>query len=754
MSIAAVHPVKMTSAVQGIKKRIIAPTPDVKPKVHEVKSKVAEEKTVSAVPVHGKKRLSVWNSTTKTVFLALVALSLFARLYRLSKPAQVVFDEVHFGGFASQYLRREYYYDVHPPLGKMLIAGMGYFFGFDGSFRFEKIGLDYNKGNAPYVMMRLGMVAFGTGAIGLALASLLEMGVSVWGVGLAGILMGFDNALVTQTKFILLDSMLFFFIMASVWSWTKFRQLRREPFSTEWWKYLSLTGASIAGSLGVKMVGLFTVATIGLATLHDLWQLSDQKRHLPNKQLWKHFWARALCLGALPLALYLSFFWVHLRILIKTGPGDVFMSSDFQAGLEGNALHSTSRQVFFGQTVRVKSKVDEVYLYSHTHLYPLHHEDGKVSSQGQQVTGYGGEDANSEWVIMPQPDQPLKSGEKRPLRNGATVRLLHKATKKYLLTHDVASPLTMTNQEVTAVEDGQKLEETLFTFEVKQGNAEKVMSKSNVFRLIHKKTEVAINNHQEMLPKWMPGHREINGDKRGNRDGCKWVISDVIDPADEAERKEMAARKKPALSFFRKFVELQGSMLRSNGMLHDEHPFKSHPATWPFVQRGMAFWDKTKEARIYLLGNIVAWYISLAGLVVLGACLIKENFLKHRFGEAKHLGSLQGNLSVGRLNTVGGFLLGAWALHYLPFYTMHRSLYLHHYLPSYMFSAMGTAVLLDHLMQKWTGVRRALVYPAVLLMGVAVVGTFMYFAPITYGTAVSTDALNASRKWVSTWDWP
>lgn len=38
----------------------------------------------------------------------------------------------------------------------------------------------------------------------------------------------------------------------------------------------------------------------------------------------------------------------------------------------------------------------------------------------------------------------------------------------------------------------------------------------------------------------------------------------------------------------------------------------------------------------------------------------------------------------------GGLLLLGWFLHYVPFYTMGRILYYHHYFPAMLFSSMLT----------------------------------------------------------------
>lgn len=113
------------------------------------------------------------------VCLALTAIAFIVRFWRISHPDEVVFDEVHFGGFASQYLRREYYFDVHPPLAKMLNAFAGWLVGFDGHFDFENIGDSYIENKVPYIGMRSFVAVMGALTIPVVYATMRESGYPV-----------------------------------------------------------------------------------------------------------------------------------------------------------------------------------------------------------------------------------------------------------------------------------------------------------------------------------------------------------------------------------------------------------------------------------------------------------------------------------------------------------------------------------------------------------------------------------------------
>src|SRR6185312_15973472 len=82
-----------------------------------------------------------------------------------------------------------------------------------------------------------------------------------------------ENAFVTQFRLILLDAYLAFGTTATITSFVAFRGQYKRPYSPLWWIFLSLTGIFLGFSVSCKWVGLFTIATVGLFTLIDLWNI-------------------------------------------------------------------------------------------------------------------------------------------------------------------------------------------------------------------------------------------------------------------------------------------------------------------------------------------------------------------------------------------------------------------------------------------------------------------------------------------------
>jgi dolichyl-phosphate-mannose-protein mannosyltransferase len=174
-----------------------------------------------------------------------------------------------FGKFGSHYLKREFYFDVHPPLGKMLVGLSGYLAGYNGSFEF-KSGETYPP-ELDYTFMRLFNSAFGAVCVPLAYLTAKELNFRrpvVWFVTLAVLC---ENSYTTISRFILLDSMLLCFTFTTVFCWSKFHRQQHDPFSPEWGLWLMMTGVSIGCVCSVKWVGFFVTALVGLYTIEDLW---------------------------------------------------------------------------------------------------------------------------------------------------------------------------------------------------------------------------------------------------------------------------------------------------------------------------------------------------------------------------------------------------------------------------------------------------------------------------------------------------
>ena len=88
----------------------------------------------------------------KWIILTLLVCSVVVHFTFFGHPNETVFDEVHFGKFISGYYSGEYYFDIHPPLGKLMIAGFAKLFDFQPEFSFTDIGDQFP--NEKYMALR------------------------------------------------------------------------------------------------------------------------------------------------------------------------------------------------------------------------------------------------------------------------------------------------------------------------------------------------------------------------------------------------------------------------------------------------------------------------------------------------------------------------------------------------------------------------------------------------------------------------
>lgn len=201
-------------------------------------------------------------------------------------------------------------------------------------------------------------------------------------------------------------------------------------------------------------------------------------------------------------------------------------------------------EIRYYDTITIKHRQTKVFLHSHPERYPLQYEDGRISSQGQQVTGYPFNDTNNNWIVEPTKEIP-EHGRGRVVRHNDIIRLLHVNTQSYLLTHDVACPLMATNEEFTTwpKDDNTRYNDTTFRLDIDDAHAgQQWMTKSGHFKLIHVATKVAMwTRATPVLPDWGFKQQEINGHKNLADPTTFWYAEDII--KDPSERSKTSVSK-------------------------------------------------------------------------------------------------------------------------------------------------------------------------------------------------------------------
>ncbi|XP_034027321.1 protein O-mannosyl-transferase 1 [Thalassophryne amazonica] len=325
--------------------------------------------------------------------------------------------------------------DSGPPLGHMILALGAYLGGFDGNFVWNRIGGEYPSSVCVW-SLRLLPALCGALCVPLGYLLTLELGFShLTALGTAVLLL-LENCLIVQSRFMLLESVLVFFVLLAFFSYLHFHNAPHSSWFRFFW--LLLAGASCAAAVGVKYMGVFSyLLLLGVASVHTWNVIGDQA--VSHLYVCMHCVCCVVCLLLVPLLLYMFWFYVHLSLLQHSGPHDQLMSPAFQASLKGGLSRITQGQpleVAYGSQVTLRSSASQsipCWLHSHKANYPIRYESGRGSSHQQQVTCYPFKDVNNWWIIKDPSRQELVIGSPpRPIRHGDVVQLVHGMTSRFL----------------------------------------------------------------------------------------------------------------------------------------------------------------------------------------------------------------------------------------------------------------------------------------------------------------------------------
>ena len=708
--------------------------------------------------------------------ITLVFIAMCTRFWRIGHPPVTVFDEVNYARYVSMYLQNTFFFDTAPPLGKLILAAAAFPFGMGSAeSTYDSVGEEYDP-SVPIIALRSVPAMFGSLTVGIAYETMLELGFTQFTASLAGLLIILENAMLTQSRFMFVDSMLVFFIGLTLLAVVKFKKENAfSQFSLQWWFSLSLIGISFSSALCIKHTGCLTVLMAAGLVGHNFWETLPSTAN-KTKLLLKNVAARFAMLFILPCLLYIGVYYIHLTVLHKAGPHDTVMTSAFQASLEGGLAAITKGQplqVAYGSQVTLRrTHGDPCWLHSHLEVYPLRYDDGRGSSHQQQVTCYSYKDVNNWWFIKdPNSDQIQLSDPPVPVKHGDVIQIVHGITSRALNSHNVAAPLTASCQEVSCFIDYNVSMEAENYWQVEIINRETDRDEWQTIRshvrLVHVNTSSVLRTTGKTLPDWGFLQMEVATDRSNIGDSSVWNVEEhqypkVTNNKDNKKEKiedgsfkvqlhdsTLIPLEATQLPFFTKFRELFFKCVTSRHDANMEHRFSSEPFEWPFMTKNIAYWldGQSALAQIHFIGNPVLWISGTCAVVAYAALLAFHLIRRRRLCRDISEEAWQQFVIMGQMFFAG------YLVHYLPFYTLDRTLFIYCYLPALYFKILLLAAMSEHLTYLITSVKsRALYRCGLVVWFTLIVNAFLTFSVLSYGYKLpSVEGLN-KLQWQESWD--
>ncbi|MEK7460756.1 MAG: phospholipid carrier-dependent glycosyltransferase, partial [Patescibacteria group bacterium] len=236
------------------------------------------------------------------ILLSLTLASVILRFWRLGWPGEIVFDETYYAKWGHDYLQGIKFFDVHPPLGKLLIGIGGQVFGSDPASGLGPVGWRFAVALFGLFIVPLTYLVarkLFTDSGQLIRHSEFRIQNSRRIAALAAFFVLIDGLILVQTRIALLDSFLVTFSLAAYLSFLHYRDATQAKEAN---LRLLATGIFLGLALATKWTA---VAPFGVIFI---WWWSLHRAVPPTS-----FLTKLASFLIIPLGIYIASFTLNVR---------------------------------------------------------------------------------------------------------------------------------------------------------------------------------------------------------------------------------------------------------------------------------------------------------------------------------------------------------------------------------------------------------------------------------------------------------
>jgi dolichyl-phosphate-mannose--protein O-mannosyl transferase len=199
------------------------------------------------------------------LLICITFISFWTRHFSIALPDSPVFDETHFGHFTNHYVHGDYFFDIHPPVAKLILYAFAVLNQYGGHYNFSdpKTYPGYD-----YVGLRQIPALFASFCAPFLFVAGRCFGLSTIGSFTIAFMTICDNSMIVEGRFILTDGILHCFVCLAIAGTASVRTQLRYSFC--WWLALIFNGLAVGCAVSSKFTSLSLLPFVAIVHTIDL----------------------------------------------------------------------------------------------------------------------------------------------------------------------------------------------------------------------------------------------------------------------------------------------------------------------------------------------------------------------------------------------------------------------------------------------------------------------------------------------------